>query len=84
LRTPDKLTLGHTVVPKGNYSSEKELEEYDQELLGVAALAWALMVSHLPSEIINEFAGGLAETGVPSLFSASIPSGSMCSLLLCC
>ncbi len=84
MRTPDKLTLGHTVVPKGNYSSEKELEEYDQELLGVAALAWALMVSHLPSEIINEFSGGLAETGVPSLFSASIPSGSMCSYFLCC
>ena len=84
MQTPDKLTLGHTVVPKGNYSSEKELAEHDQELLGVAALAWALMVSHLPSEIISEFAGGLAETGVPSLFSPSIPSGSMYSYLLQC
>ncbi|KAF8315535.1 uncharacterized protein EI90DRAFT_3021879 [Cantharellus anzutake] len=74
--------FGHTKFTKQSKYSESELHESDQDLLGLASLAWALVMSRLPVEIIKEFADGLKDSGVPSLFSPSIESGFLAIVIL--
>ncbi|KAF8337990.1 uncharacterized protein EI90DRAFT_2908955, partial [Cantharellus anzutake] len=68
--------FGHTKFSKQPEYTESESRGSDHDLLGLASLAWALIMSRLPMEIIKEFADGLKNSGVPALFSPSIESGS--------
>ncbi len=70
--SPDKIQIGHTKFEKGHRLSAEELRERDHELLGTAAVAWALMVSKLPTDIITEFGKALEDSKVPALFSPTI------------
>src|SRR6266436_2980322 len=68
----DKIKIGHTMFEKAKSLSAEELQERDHELLGTAAIAWALMVSKLPTDIITEFTRALEDSKVPALFSPTI------------
>ncbi|KAF8327246.1 uncharacterized protein EI90DRAFT_2928474, partial [Cantharellus anzutake] len=68
--------FGHTKFAKQSKYTDSELRESDHDLLGLASLAWAIIMSWLPVEIIKEFADGLEDSGVPALFLPSIESGS--------
>ena len=73
----NKINLSYTKIPNAQKYSQSELQKRDHELLGIAALAWGLILANLPVEVVDDFAGGLAETGLPSLFSPTIEGGCM-------
>jgi hypothetical protein len=72
--------LGHTKFY--NRYTESELRKSDGELLGAAAVTWALLVANLPIEIINELACGISNLGIPAFFSPTIGGGGEYSVSL--
>ena len=44
---------------------------------GTGPIPDRLILANLPVEVVDDFAGGLAETGLPSLFSPTIEGGCM-------
>ncbi|KAF8322405.1 uncharacterized protein EI90DRAFT_3130983 [Cantharellus anzutake] len=68
--SPDTIELGHTKFH--NRYTKSELRKSDGELLGAAAVTWALLAANLPIEITNELACGITSLGIPAFFSPTI------------
>ena len=81
-RSASTINLGHTKFYKQSHYTESELRQSDGELLGAAAVTWALIAAHVPVEITNELGAGISSLGIPSFFSPVIDGGGKHSTLL--